>query len=249
MKDDVAHHKSELESLKEKYQETLKNEPNSPVFVMLGEILRKQGEIDRSIEVLVKGLRNSPENLTARMILGMIYYDRWMVDHAKKELERVICGSPDNIVAAKILIQIYRSEGDFRKAFEMCNSSFVFHTVDSELRAIMSELRNELMLTDMNHSVSISTDIEENPCNSHGEKDNDKLPNNLNDEVYTEILADIYFHQGIYEKALNVYEKLYEQEPENNIIRERLELSKAYLLSEKSGLQIAKLSRELQNEE
>lgn len=249
MKEDVKRIKPELEPLKEKYQEILENDPNSPVFVMLGEILRKQGEVDRATEILVKGLRSNPRNLTARTILGMIYYDRWMIDQAKKQLEMVISDLPDDLSVSKILIQIYRSEGDLRKAFEMCNCSFVFHTDDSELRAIMSELSNELMLRDMNPNVSISTGTEENSFNSHGEKHTDNLPNNINDEVYTETLANIYFHQGIYEKALKVYEKLCEQEPENNTIRGRLELSKAYLLSEKSGFQIDKLNGEIPNEE
>jgi tetratricopeptide (TPR) repeat protein len=240
MTDEVADHKSELESLKEKYQETLKNEPNSPVFVMLGEILRKQGEVDRATEILVKGLRNNPRNFTARTILGMIYYDRWMIDQAKKQLEMVISDLPDDLSVSKILIQIYRSEGDLQKAVEISNASFVFHTEDIELRAIISELSEELRL------ASHTKGHQPNPGDVNN---NDAPPNAFNDEVYTETLANIYFHQGIYEKALNVYEKLYEQEPENNTIRERLELSKAYLLSEKSGFRIDKLNGELPNEE
>ena len=240
MKEDVKRIKSELEPLKEKYQEILENDPNSPVFVMLGEILRKQGEVDRATEILVKGLRNNPGNLTARTILGMIYYDRWMIDQAKKQLEMVISDLPDDLSVSKILIQIYRSEGDLQKAAEISNASFIFHPEDIELRAIISELSEEPRLANRTRGYQ---------PNSGDLNNNDAPPNTFNDEVYTETLANIYFHQGIYEKALKVFEKLCEQEPENNTIRERLELSKAYLLSEKSGFQIDKLNGELPNEE
>ncbi|MBI4228365.1 MAG: tetratricopeptide repeat protein [Deltaproteobacteria bacterium] len=238
MERDVVQNRSELVKLKDKYEEIVLKDPSSPAFVFLAEILRKQGDLHRATEILIRGLRNHPDIITARIILGKIYYDRWMIDQAKNEMEKVIRVAPDNIDAAKMLIQIYRSEENYNKALETCHSALVFDPEDHELRKNMNEIEKESShdwtKTGSTKTGQIVNDILELDVSPKGEP----TSNLVIEELYTEAMANMYIDQRSYEKAITVLEKLIQREPENTLIRTKLNLSKSYLLSERSGFEI-----------
>lgn len=57
----------------------------------------------------------------------------------------------------------------------------------------------------------------------------DKLPMDLDESLNTSTLAEIYFEQGHYDKAIDIYQDLARKEPENESIRKRLdEIEAAY---------------------
>ena len=228
MEKDVLLYKIEQARLKDEYEESLSSDPASPKFVFLAEILRKQGDLHRATEILIKGLRSNPDSITGRSIL------------AKNEMEKVMRAAPDNIDAAKILIQIYRSEENYNKALETCCSSLVFNPEDNELAKELKELK-KVVAHDGTTIATTKTGLAVNdPLEFHEEPQEECLPDSLIDELYTESMANLYMDQGLYEKAVVVLEKLLAREPENNSIREKLNLSKSYLLSESSGFEINK---------
>jgi tetratricopeptide (TPR) repeat protein len=238
MEKDVVQNQIELVKLKHKYEELLLKDPSSSTFVFLAEILRKQGDLHRATEISLKGLRNHPEIITARITLGKIYYDRWMIDQAKKEMEKVIRVVPDSIDAAKMLFQIYRSEENYNKALEICYSALVFNPEDYELRKNMSEIEKEF-----SHDGIKTTAIETGQI-ANDIFELDEIPeeepssNPVIEELYTESMANLYIDQGLYEKAIVVPEKLLAREPENTSIRTKLDQSKSFLLSERPGFEI-----------
>jgi tetratricopeptide (TPR) repeat protein len=238
MEKDVVQTQIELVKLKNKYEELLLKDPSSPKFVFLAEILRKQGDLHRATEILIKGLRSNPDIITARSILGKIYYDRWMIDQAKNEMKKVLRVAPDNVDAAKMLIQIYRSEEDYNKALETCYSSLVFNPEDYELTKELKELEKEvphdaitIATTETGQIVNDIFEFDEGP------KD-EPSSNSVIEELYTEAMANLYIDQGLYEKAIVVLEKLLAREPKNTSVRTKLALSKSFLLSERSGFEI-----------
>jgi tetratricopeptide (TPR) repeat protein len=224
--------------LKDKYEELLSNDPSSPKFVFLAEILRKRGDLHRATEILIKGLRSNPDSVTGRSILGKIYYDRWMIDQAKNEMEKVMRSAPDNIDAAKILIQIYRSEENYNKALETCYSALVFNPEDNELAKELKELEKEA--SDDGNKITTTETIQMiNDIHETDEASEEESPaNSVIEELYTEAMANLHIDQGLYEKAIFVLEKLLAREPENTSIRSKLDLVKSYLLSEISGFEV-----------
>ena len=57
----------------------------------------------------------------------------------------------------------------------------------------------------------------------------DKLPPDIDESLNTQTLAEIYFEQGYYDKALDIYKDLSSKDPENEAIAKRLaEVEKAY---------------------
>ncbi len=217
----------DIQKLKEKFEKNLMENPLSSDFVFLGEILRKQDELDKAIEVLIKGLKNNPHNITARFILGKIYYERWMIDEAKKEMEEVIKHAPDNINASKILIQIYISEGRLYQALHLALSTLVFHPEDNELIEAVEEIKKESLIYRRKDKDSIEA---QNP-ESLSEEDFEFV----NTEIYTETMADLYLEQQLYERAIKILEKLLETYPENDNIRMKLEQARTYLEESKKS--------------
>lgn len=64
--------KDEIEKLKEKVEK----DPLSKLFVPLAEEYRKIGMLDEAVSVLLKGLENQPNYMTARVALGKIYLEK-----------------------------------------------------------------------------------------------------------------------------------------------------------------------------
>jgi tetratricopeptide (TPR) repeat protein len=54
-------------------------------------------------------------------------------------------------------------------------------------------------------------------------------------EIYTETMGDLYMSQQLYERAIGVFEKLLECDPENQSFRARLERARARLIAEKTN--------------
>ena len=54
-------------------------------------------------------------------------------------------------------------------------------------------------------------------------------------EIYTETMGDLYMNQELYERAIRVFERLLERDPENQSLQARLERARAKLMGEKTS--------------
>ncbi len=100
----------------ERYLSMWERDPKSRVFAPLAEAYRKVGDLDRAIEICLKGLQIHPNYVSGRVALGRAYFDRGDYLAAKTQLEMVFEADPENLVAAKTLGEIYRKEGELEKA-------------------------------------------------------------------------------------------------------------------------------------
>lgn len=226
----------ELSAFKEKYEKLLAENPSSVVFAFLGEILIKLGEVDRAADVLVQGLKHNPQNITAKFILGKIYYDRQMIDEAKKEMEEIVQSAPDNAAACKILIQIYRDEGKLDKALDVADSVAFFFPGDDEIAEIIDELKKEIAVAQENEKGLLLAQQKEHESPEYpSDEELESFSGLLKGKIYTETMADLYMNQGLYEDAFEILAKLYELDPQNLSVRMKLEEARAYLVNKIAG--------------
>lgn len=204
-----------LENLEKKYFDMLKDDPSSNCFVLLAEILIKRKKAEDALKVLVNGLRHNKHNITARFLLGKIYFERWMIDSAKREFEKVIKLAPDNIAVSKILIQIYTSEENTDSALKIANKLSFYHPDNEEIKLIIKQL-------------SAGSYIKK-PATASSENDNDR-PSvyttetfGIEEDLVTETLANLYFEQGHHAQAIEILNKLLEQSPGNIELLEKIE--------------------------
>ena len=222
----------ELAELGEKYENILSEDPKSNTFSLLANVLYRQGKTDKAIGVLIRGLGYNKNNVTARFLLGKIYYERWMINQAKKEMEKVLQYSPQNLEAAKLLSQIYRSEDKWDKALQTLSVAYSFHSSDENVVVEMKEIKKEIS----KKKAKLSKQVFETPAGSRKIKGMEIDDSSKNEEVYTETMANLYIEQGQYDKAREVLEKIFTNETERNLAIEKLEETKLNKMNLTAGL-------------
>ena len=222
----------ELAELGEKYENTLSEDPESNTFSLLANVLYSQGKTDKAIGVLIKGLGYNKNNVTARFLLGKIYYERWMINQAKKEMEKVLQYAPQNLQAAKLLSQIYRSEDKWDKALQTLSVAYSFHSSDEDVVVEMKEIKKEISKKE----AKLSKQVFETPSGSRKIKGMEIDDSSKNEEVYTETMANLYIEQGQYDKAREVLEQIFTNETERNLAIEKLEETKLNKMNLTAGL-------------
>ena len=84
----------------------------SPVFMIQARELFDAGKFSTAIMTLQEGLQQYPQFISARVLLGEIYWTSGETALARTELEQVIKAVPDNFAAHRKLALIYREIGD-----------------------------------------------------------------------------------------------------------------------------------------
>jgi len=222
----------ELAELGKKYENILSEDPKSNNFSLLANVLYRQGKTDKAIGVLIRGLGYNKNNVTARFLLGKIYYERWMINQAKKEMEKVLQYAPQNLQAAKLLSQIYRSEDKWDKALQTLSVAYSFHSSDENVVVEMKEIKKEISKKE----AKLSKQVFETPAGSRKIKGMEIDDSSKNEEVYTETMANLYIEQGQYDKAREVLEKIFTNETERNLAIEKLEETKLNKMNLTAGL-------------
>lgn len=131
--------KEEIEKLKEKVEK----DPLSKLFVPLAEEYRKNGMYDEAISVLLKGLENQPNYMTARVALGKIYLEKKMLKEAKEEFKKVVTAIPDNLFALKKIADISAELGEISDAIDAYSKIIKLNPLDEEAKASLEALKSK----------------------------------------------------------------------------------------------------------
>lgn len=103
----------------ELFEARLEKNPGSRVFSRLADAYREEGNLSKAIDICLNGLRNHPDYVTGRLILGRCYIDQENFDKAIEELKKICSVDRQNRVAIKLLAEIYSQKGQDRKADEL----------------------------------------------------------------------------------------------------------------------------------
>lgn len=131
--------KEDIEKLKEKVEK----DPLSKLFVPLAEEYRKAGMVDEAISVLLKGLENQPNYMTARVALGKIYLEKKMLKEARDEFKKVIAAIPDNLFALKKVAEISAELGEISEAIDAYTKIIKLNPLDEEAKSNLETLKTK----------------------------------------------------------------------------------------------------------
>ena len=183
----------ELKSLTERFEKA----PDSRLFAPLADAHRKNGDIDKAIELCEKGLERYPEYASARVILGKCFYDKGATERARSEFERVLDIDPENMVALKFMGEICLAENDKKKAGEFYKKLLAIDPTNEGASKMLEELQSEFEVKEIDLA------------------DKKRVRDERPGELATMTLAGIYTAQGYYNKALKIYQDILRKEPEN----------------------------------
>lgn len=99
-----------------RWSDELARDPSSLVFLQLGEVLRRQGQIDVALKIALRGLERHPRNVEAHDLVARIAVDRRDFARAFDEWESVLRLEPTHVGAMKGLGYICFQYGRFADA-------------------------------------------------------------------------------------------------------------------------------------
>jgi tetratricopeptide (TPR) repeat protein len=220
--------------------------------VALAEEYRKNGMFDEAVSVLENGLRQQPNYMSARVALGKIYLEKSMLDKALVEFECVVSAIPDNLFSRRKLAEIFLSKGDNESAREHFEAVIALNPADEDAAATLEKLCNpapvetniELPEPD---SEPVSAAAFEVPAHEEYIETESAIPEApaipealetesvdaavesgydfheaIDSEINTESMADVYIAQGVYDKAMNVYERLLDTDKGNRALLQKM---------------------------
>ncbi|MDD3642163.1 MAG: tetratricopeptide repeat protein [Candidatus Krumholzibacteria bacterium] len=191
MTDDIS---AEIKHLKAKYDQA----PQSRLFAPLADAYRKNGQVDRAIELCEAGLTRYPDYASAHVILGKCFYDKGATERSRAEFERVIELDGENMVALKYMGDILLAEGKRDAAVSYLRRLLAIDPTNEEAAAMLEGLEEEFQGKEIDLSAA------KGPA-----------PAGRTDEVATMTLAGIYAAQGYYSKALKIYQDIVGSQPHN----------------------------------
>lgn len=105
-----------LDTVIKSYQDKLKQNPDSLVFVQLADAYRKKGSYDEGLDVCRDGLVRHPNLLSALLMMGRMYSAKRQFADAVDSLKRVVQREPNNLTAHALLSQSFMALGRYSEA-------------------------------------------------------------------------------------------------------------------------------------
>jgi tetratricopeptide (TPR) repeat protein len=118
----------------------ISKDPKSKLFVPLAEEYKKAGDMEMAIHVLLEGLKNNPEYVTARSSLGKLLLAKGDLAGAQKEFEEVVKTTPDNFMAQKKLGDVLILQNSPLDALSHYKIAFSLNPSDGELASLISDV-------------------------------------------------------------------------------------------------------------
>lgn len=205
------------------YEDILKKNPHSTIFVPLAHAYLKTENPERAIEILTERLSAYPDYTSARMALAEAYYTTERMDDAKKECLSVLTSNPDNLSAYKLLINIFLAENNKEEADKLIEKLKDLDPDDTRIQEFISSLEASLQKPPAQEKPEeIKREAFEEAEEEPGEPGEGQEEEKPKKDISTKTLAQIYEKQGLISRALETYKKILEDDPENELIVEKI---------------------------
>jgi len=230
-------HESQLRLLRAQYWSN--RDPDGRAFAPLAEAYRLRGELDEAYGLIRDGLGRLPDFPTGHLIAARVAKDRNEPVAARAHLDRVLELDGDNPIALMERAELRVREGDLEGALADLGLVLVLDPADESVRARVLELEEVRgaevpPASDPVHQAEPNEGSEPEPNPSMSDVPVD-LPETREGEpgafLVTRTMGDIYAHQGLLDRAIEVYEQLLEAAPGDPELSTRL----ADLRAEKAG--------------
>ncbi|MBW2062872.1 MAG: tetratricopeptide repeat protein [Deltaproteobacteria bacterium] len=180
----------------------------------------------RFLEHLIRTDPSSP----ALLALARTYLAKDRVAASVKVAQGVLDAHPDNLEAALLMAQAFVQQGQLEKAREALHKTsarldklaFIFKAL-ARLHKLTGEADESARVQKAYQALTLQEDVDEEIQGlmfdlepSPGEEAEAAEP------MPTETLAALYLEQGLGDKAIEVYEKILDQDPGNERIRKKI---------------------------
>lgn len=122
----------------------LQEDPGSRRFFLLGDLLRKAGELGEAAEVLTQGLEHHPRYVAAMVSLGRIQLETDQFSDAERSFARALELDPENAVAARLIGETAEKAGELVRAIKAFKLARALTPGDVELEERIQKIERRL---------------------------------------------------------------------------------------------------------
>jgi tetratricopeptide (TPR) repeat protein len=185
------------------FDKILRQGPSPGTLYLLLESMKEQGQLKRVIQEGIKALKAHPEDIQIRRLLGEAYLEAGLVGQAESELEQIISEVDRLNSLFKLLATIYVDQNRWEEASHALKRYMGHFPDDEEAVELLSKISPKL--ENIYHTSPAKP-------HAHAEVRADKSPL---PKLATPTLAEIYLKQGQVEEAINIYEKIVSEKPDD----------------------------------
>ena len=202
------------------YSQILADGPSPKTLFHLLSRLKKEGQLKRVIKESLKALNAYPNDIHIRRLLAQTYFEAGLISQAEAELEKVSALIGDLTDTYKLQAQIYIKQNRKREAARSLELYVAHRPDDQEALDFLNTLTPEQAPVEEREPP-----IEEIPAQAEEQEIEEEAPSAEKEtpDMATPTLAEIYFEQGQIEQAIDTYQMIVAQNPEDESSKERLE--------------------------
>jgi len=210
-----------METLDDLFNRILANGPSPGTLLHVLSKIKEGGNPARVIQECLKALNIYPNDIPIRQLLAESYFETGLLSQAEDELEKVANQMDDLIPIYKLQAEIYRRQRREEEAMDALKLYLAHRPDDEDALRLLDTLKPPEMApitepeTTIEEVAPIIEELEEREAKSFEEES----PH----EIATPTLAEIYLDQGQIQEAMEIYEKVVAQNPEDDRCKQRLD--------------------------
>lgn len=149
--------------------EQLARDPASPVYLQLGEALRKGGQLDLALKVALRGLERHPHEADAHDLLARIAVDRGELERAFDEWDMVRRIAPAHLGARKGMGYVLFKQGKYAEAQTYLSEASELDGEDETVATALAMVRVKLREAGDQGAQGSAVSRSEHPEHQHAE--------------------------------------------------------------------------------
>jgi tetratricopeptide (TPR) repeat protein len=211
------------------YDEILKHGASSETYRVLLSELKKQGHPGKVLQACLKAVRIYPQDIFLRRLLAESYLEAGFITQAEAELEKLTSQIEELVSTYKLQADIYRQQKRRDEAIRSLRVYLAHRPEDHEAHNAFEALHASAPVKEPGPPAEVEEKLAGDVAQVSAREEpeapeetmeikEDKLP-----EIATPTLAEVYVNQGEIEEALNIYQKVIDQTPQDEKSRLRIE--------------------------
>lgn len=196
------------------YLQIVTKDPRSTAFVPLAEAYRQIGLLDDALEAASLGTRMLPHFSPGFATMGRILGQMGRIEEAMSAYARALSIDRQSQSALVGLARLHLVRGERDQARKILVQAADFHPQDEMIQSMLTALDLPRPWADLAQAPELqeTSSIDEGAV---AEESAAPIP--------TATLAEIYVKQGLFAKAIKIYQDILKQSPENTTARARLD--------------------------
>ena len=210
------------------YRRILANGPSSGTLLIVLSKLGEAGEHKKVIQECIKAIAAHPNDIPLRRLLAETYFEIGLFAHAEAEVEKLISHMDDLASLYKLQAMIYQKEKRPQEAIASLKLYLAHRPDDQDAIHLFESLCPPAAPAEVSATLDVPSEplellVEMEPeASQEMEEESGVVAKEDFLDLATPTLAEVYVNQGQIEEALDIYERIIADNPDDHASKQRL---------------------------